>query len=245
MSLQELRSCQDYVTVVVSTCWFCTENQRMCLGQDRKGRLRRSSPSTLSDSALCHSDLSWGFTEVTGPGFWVAWKNRQMVDHLSNNHPWLLAVLTCFRFISWKLSFFKIQKKKNPSPLLFMSWKRVTSTGTAALWRSAACSISKPVSLFTSLAILTWNRCTSWALLELQETCAAYTKYILHTTNKVSARYCTGIRKLDLNFNWLQSSLALSNSSAVYEADFVLVLFLPSKESHLTLTKISNLYSEV
>lgn len=49
--------------------------------------LRRSSPCAPGDSALCLGDLSWASTEVTGPGFWVARKGRQMVDHLRDKHP--------------------------------------------------------------------------------------------------------------------------------------------------------------
>lgn len=48
-------------------------DRKLCLGQGRegacKGRLQRSSSTAPSDSALCHCDLSWGFTEVTGSGF--------------------------------------------------------------------------------------------------------------------------------------------------------------------------------
>lgn len=68
----------------------------------REGGLRRSSPSAPSGSALCHRDLSWASTGLKGPGLWGAWKNRQMVDHLRDNHLWLLAVLTCSRFIPRK-----------------------------------------------------------------------------------------------------------------------------------------------
>lgn len=52
----------------------------------RDDRLR-SLPSTLGDTALYHSDLSWGFAKLKGRLLWVAWKNQQTVDHLRDNHP--------------------------------------------------------------------------------------------------------------------------------------------------------------
>lgn len=113
--------------LVVSTCWFCIENQHLCLGQGRKGACKgglwSSSPCNPSDSALSHGDLSWGFTEVTGPGFWVAWKNRQIISGTTTFHClqwWHVSGLSHGNNVSLKY------KKINPSPLLFISWKRVT-----------------------------------------------------------------------------------------------------------------------
>lgn len=106
LSLQELRSRQGYVTVVVNTCWFCTaNNQHLCLGQGGSPWGWIAKELTQRPEWLCplspwpqlgfhRSQRTW----VPGP----AWKNRQMVDHLRDGHPWLLAVVACFRFIPWK-----------------------------------------------------------------------------------------------------------------------------------------------
>lgn len=67
-----------------------------------RGWIAKELTQRPGDSALCLPDLSCASTQVTGPGLWVARKDRQMVDHLRDKHPWLLAMVTCFRFIPWK-----------------------------------------------------------------------------------------------------------------------------------------------
>lgn len=132
-------------------------------GQEEPARVDCEGAHPAPSDCPSHGDLSWGFTQLKGPGLRVAGKDRQMVDHLGTTtfdclQWWHLPGLFHGNNVSLKY------KKNKSKPLPFCLLKEgAMSTGTAALWRSAPCSIAKLVSLFTSLAILTWNRCTSWA----------------------------------------------------------------------------------
>lgn len=90
----------------------------------RDHRLRRSLPSALGDTALYHSDLSWDFPKVKGPGLWVAWKNWQDSGSFQGQPPMMGDCLQQLHFSGLSqrnnVSFKKKLKKIQVTPFSFL-----------------------------------------------------------------------------------------------------------------------------